>query len=253
MPWSSNSQLPSQFKVLPGSAQTLFRKTFNSVFEKYGEKKAIAIAWSVVKKKFKKDKKGDWVAKSSDFGEYDTDVIMKSDDIRPKILYEDTMAKSLDADTTHFYADVVISNTLPDNDNHVVDEALIKQWVDKINTNPELYKADLEHINLRMNQGRKVENDIDPEDIVKTKSAKIQNGELILTVEFNKHHKNFKETWDRAVDGWLGASVEIPRRTIKAVADGKLMRIVSGELSKFTLSKQPSNRYTRFLRTWKAG
>jgi len=64
MPYSKNSELPENIRhVLPQKAQTLFRKVFNSAHEQYTDEiRAFRVAWSAVKKQFKKvgDK---WVKK----------------------------------------------------------------------------------------------------------------------------------------------------------------------------------------------
>lgn len=63
-PYKTNKELPDSVKVLPAGGQTIWRKTFNSVEEDNDEETAIKIAWSTVKKVYKKvgDK---WVKKSS--------------------------------------------------------------------------------------------------------------------------------------------------------------------------------------------
>lgn len=64
MPYAKNTQLPAPVRhSLPSRAQTMFRKAFNSSFRKYGEISAFKIAWSAVKKEFKK--KGDkWITRA---------------------------------------------------------------------------------------------------------------------------------------------------------------------------------------------
>ena len=63
MPYSKNTQLPAPVrKHLPSRAQTIFRNAFNASFRKYGEISGFKIAWSAVKKEYRK--KGDrWVKK----------------------------------------------------------------------------------------------------------------------------------------------------------------------------------------------
>lgn len=73
MPYDQNSELPGQVKNnLPQKAQTIFRKAFNSAWDQYDspekrrkgadrEETANRIAWSAVKKVYKKNEKGDWV------------------------------------------------------------------------------------------------------------------------------------------------------------------------------------------------
>lgn len=64
MPYKTNKELPDSVKDnLPQGAQTIYRKAFNSADEQYDEEsRAHRVAWSAVKKEYKK--KGDkWVRK----------------------------------------------------------------------------------------------------------------------------------------------------------------------------------------------
>lgn len=77
MPYDKNSKLPDQVRNnLPEKAQTIFRKAFNSAWEKYDspekrkgetgrEETAHRIAWAAVKKSYQKDEQGRWVPKKS--------------------------------------------------------------------------------------------------------------------------------------------------------------------------------------------
>tara|TARA_Y100000310_G_C20117867_1_gene550108 strand:+ start:361 stop:558 length:198 start_codon:yes stop_codon:yes gene_type:complete len=63
LPYKKNSELPdSVLNVLPAKAQDIFRETFNSVYREKDEVTAFKIAWSAVKKKYKKKGKK-WVKK----------------------------------------------------------------------------------------------------------------------------------------------------------------------------------------------
>lgn len=61
-PYKTNKDLPDQVKVLPAAAQSLWRNVFNKSFPK-GEDYARKVAWSVVKKIYKKSG-NKWVRKS---------------------------------------------------------------------------------------------------------------------------------------------------------------------------------------------
>lgn len=63
MPYPSNSDLPQGVKVLPAEAQTIWRKTFNSSLATYNddEDRARKVAWTSVKRKYKKNDNGEWV------------------------------------------------------------------------------------------------------------------------------------------------------------------------------------------------
>jgi len=65
MPYKRNSDLPSSIQDhLPQHAQTIFRKTFNSAHQQYGnEERAFKVAWAAVKKQYEKNEQGTWIKK----------------------------------------------------------------------------------------------------------------------------------------------------------------------------------------------
>ena len=77
MPYKTNKNLPDRIrKNLPQGAQTIFRKAFNNAEEQYKdpskrrgkasqEEVANKVAWSAVKKEYKKSKEDKWVRKDS--------------------------------------------------------------------------------------------------------------------------------------------------------------------------------------------
>ena len=54
MPYPTNQDLPQQIKGLPEAAQTIWRKTFNNALKSNNEDSARKIAWSAVKRQYKK-------------------------------------------------------------------------------------------------------------------------------------------------------------------------------------------------------
>ena len=63
-PYDNINRLPDNVKnVLPIPAQITWLKAFNSAYPKYGDASARKIAWSAVKRKYKKGKDGKWVKK----------------------------------------------------------------------------------------------------------------------------------------------------------------------------------------------
>ncbi len=73
MPYDKNSELPDQvINNLPERAQTIYRKAFNSAWDQYEspekrredadrEETAHRVAWSAVKKVYRKSDRGTWV------------------------------------------------------------------------------------------------------------------------------------------------------------------------------------------------
>ena len=60
MPYKKTSDLPSSVRDhLPPKAQEIYMKAFNNAYEEYdNEETAFKVAWSAVKKKYKKDSSG---------------------------------------------------------------------------------------------------------------------------------------------------------------------------------------------------
>lgn len=52
--FKTNKDLPEQTKELPSHAKLIFRKAFNTAYSKLGEETAFKVAWSAVKKTYKK-------------------------------------------------------------------------------------------------------------------------------------------------------------------------------------------------------
>ncbi len=69
MPYATNKELPEAIKkYLPTHGQDIYREAFNSALAQYNDEKiAHQVAWSAVKKKYKKsDKSGNWLTKPTE-------------------------------------------------------------------------------------------------------------------------------------------------------------------------------------------
>ncbi len=70
MPYRDNTDLPDAVREhLPAHAQDIFREAFNSAWDEYAdrgderEKVAFQVAWSAVKRSYRKSRDGRWVAR----------------------------------------------------------------------------------------------------------------------------------------------------------------------------------------------
>lgn len=63
MPYATNTDLPDSVKNhLPEHAQSIYRTAFNNALEEYNsEERAFKVAWSAVKKEYRKEEDGQWV------------------------------------------------------------------------------------------------------------------------------------------------------------------------------------------------
>jgi cation transport regulator len=65
MPYATNADLPDGVRNhLPDVAQDIYRETFNSALEEYGqESQAARVAWAAVEKVYAKNEYGIWTKK----------------------------------------------------------------------------------------------------------------------------------------------------------------------------------------------
>lgn len=64
MPYDKKKDLPESVRhSLPAHAEDIYMEAFNSAWEQYDkdEERAHRVAWGAVKKKYHKNKDGDWV------------------------------------------------------------------------------------------------------------------------------------------------------------------------------------------------
>lgn len=181
MPYKNNSDLPDNVKsVLPSKAQTIFRKAFNSAYDKYGEKRARRIAWSAVKKSYKKVK-DKWVHKTKNKENYTTvRYTLQKDNIR--------ISKTKDGKSQ---LEVILTDNQIDKHKMKWSDQALKGFVNQINSEglKGYYPIEQEHEVLK-----KAFNDsMTPDEMedyikdlntgIKAISAKYDNGSLLSTVE----------------------------------------------------------------------
>jgi len=76
MPYRSTKELPDNVKVLPDRAKRIFMNAFNASFD-HGEEGARKIAWSAVKRKYKKNEKGEWILKEK-VQSFQSDIVLQN-------------------------------------------------------------------------------------------------------------------------------------------------------------------------------
>ena len=159
MPYSAISELPKQVKSLPLKAKKIWLKAFNASYHKYGEESAIKIAWSAVKKKYTKNKKGVWVTKSTVKAKA---VISKSGFFIPS-----------------YYFDAVLTSSTLDEDGQKVSPVLIKSIMHNIDEN-----GDIEHL--------KVFGDNRFNGVFKLIKKELDGDKLKIRFTINKAHPKYK-------------------------------------------------------------
>jgi cation transport regulator len=95
MPYRNIKELPDNVKLLPDRAKRIFMNAFNASFDK-GEESARKIAWSAVKRKFKKNEQGEWVLKEK-VQSFKSDIVLQN--YRIEAFSHDEILAMIDTET----------------------------------------------------------------------------------------------------------------------------------------------------------
>ena len=182
MPYSKITQLPATVKVLPTVAQKMFLRVFNTALPKYGETKSFKIAWSAVKKKFKKvDDK--WVANSASFEQ-------------PTYLYFDTTGTNIIKNSEdELIMERVLTTTDPNTDGFAFTTEDLATMEQQINDGGGEGDVDHEYLNklisLYGDDTQKIIQEIRKKrGIAKGIKAKMTDNKLWLQAKIDKRYKN---------------------------------------------------------------
>lgn len=204
----------------------MWESTYAAAKPKYGEKRASAIAWTAVKKKFKKVE-GKWVAKSSDFEAFKT------------VHYEfelESKSVTRSEDGEYVYYDYVLSSTGRDSYGTRFGEVFLKNEAARINQYGLVGRASSKHdlFDSLRDKGytpEQIEAIINAEDTgIRAIAAKYENGKLKATVRVKKDLESI-------VDKFTGASIEASILKDKVVGD----EFTQGKFVGFILTDKPSN------------
>ena len=179
MPYNKLSELPENVSgVLPTPAQKIWMSAFNSAFEKYGEDKARRIAWSAVKKRFKK-KEDKWVAKIRDTPSFKT----------VKYVFEPKEAIIGKEENGYSYLEYILSGNEEDLNGQRWSDFALKRFAEQINEEGlKGYMSD-KHTILELAK----QNDWSPDQIEEMSSkldtgieafkARYDNGQLVSNIK----------------------------------------------------------------------
>lgn len=210
---------------LPKKARSIWESTYEAAKEKYGEKKAAKIAWTAVKKKFKKveDK---WVAKYIIPSEYTTIRYVFTAD-------SNNVSKTEDGSV---YREYVLSSNAKDLHGDAFSDFALKRMAEQINEEKLKGRATNYHNRWKelLEEGltpEEVERRLQEEDTgIEAVNARYENGKLIARVRFAP------EAYEMAKD-LRGASVEA-RLPASAYRAGVYHQ---ARLQGFILTDKPAN------------
>jgi cation transport regulator ChaB len=225
-------------KKLPQKARRIWEATFTEAKKKFGAERASKIAWSAVKKLYKQ--KGDnWVKRSTDFITSSNKLLVRSEigDI-----------------SNDYFLDGCVATTYPnDYDNVVLTKELLDGIVENFRENKFNPKADIEHIESRLQRGFKVEIPETDKDILKTMDMEVKpfgDGNYGLHVKgmLDRTVENFEKIWYKLNNGFYDSfSVEIypdkSKKQLKQIPGGDYKEYwYGGNLHKFTITGRPIDR-----------
>lgn len=226
MPYSSINDLPSSIRnALPTHAQRIYLSAFNSAYSQYkDDSRSAAIAWAAVKRKYKKNEKDEWVAKSED---WDSLFIDTGD-----IVWE------LKGEVEEPYVVATISNTEIDQVKDMMTPSALKKIVDMINGKSVALITTAEGGDMKVN--------LDHEHILKDKRilprAKVVKAWLEKTgsrleakakILLNKDHPEFEMLRNNINNGFIdGVSIEFKAKNFEMVNGvRKLIDVLIGGLA----------------------
>ena len=162
MQHSESKDLQSKVKTLPVKAKKIFLKAFNKSIKQLGEKKALEMAWAVIKKMYSKSS-GKWVLKQ--------DVEIKSTINREGFFWNPS-----------YYFDIVLSSLSTHYDGVRVSEKLLKK-IDEMDLIDN--EGDINHLAIDGNS--------EYAGLFKRVGKEFKEGVLSIKVAINKTHDKYKE------------------------------------------------------------
>lgn len=233
----------AMLKKLPKQAAKIWEAAYQSAKGKYGPERASMIAWTAVKKKYKKSK-DKWVAKERSIT-VDTDITLTSEKLVCK------SEKIGESSNDYFIEGYIATKHSTPEDSIIFTEDLLKQLEEEIKKYPINIKGDLEHVNTRMRMGRKVEDNLPTyDDFMKIVDTRLDSYGLWVRAKLDKYADNFPILWNRIQDGFYDAfSIEVflDKEGIKEkFIDGKLFKeAYKGRINKFSLTGKPKDKFSK--------
>ena len=228
MPYESNDDLPDSIKRLPSKAQTMFRKAFNRVLEKgSSEEYAFKVAWSMVKKHFKKTEHG-WVAHGLGYEVYSFDMQNTGD-----VFVQH-------GEDGNYYLEGVLADTLPVSDGWAFTEGALAEFARQINeegvfgglTHEEYQDLLMKYSHLPPQEFVKHAR-TERKGIFKTLKAVFENGKLWIKALIDKRYvRHAKRFTKMSIEAWIPKNLQ---------REGKYY---GGKILGFALDNNPKNRRT---------
>lgn len=186
MLYNENSELPSAVKVLPSAAQSMFRSSFNTAYERgNGDASSFKIAWAVVKNRFVQTGES-WVARAGAFNE------------TTYYTFDATLDKELVTRTKdgHLVQTFILTDNIPDKFGTKPTDTLMAEWAEKLkieqpelDTDHELFEAVVQK--FRGNSEMIARAMKAKKGIAKIIDAVVDKGKLLVKVLFDKRYEKF--------------------------------------------------------------
>jgi len=235
---------------LPNKAKSLWESTFKAAKSKHSEERAAKIAWSAVKKKYKK--KGDkWVARA-----FIENIVLKSEPLSFKSA--ELVARSEgEVGEKEYFVEGYLATTDVNRDGLQIAPEFLEKLKDQIVDSKINIKGDLEHVKSLMEQGKKVDMDKiwTDEDLMLIRETEVNDGKLWVKVLLNKYVKNFDKVWYDIKQGFKDSfSVEFHTNQNKyemiPQGDKMIKYVKDGDIHRFCLTGTPMNQSARVLKSY---
>ena len=213
----------AMLKKLPPAMARQWEKVYQIAKKKYGEQRAAKIAWSSVKKSYKKQK-GKWVAKNAILSL----TLMKSGWLFPDYKFE-----------------FEITNDIWDDDNNRADPGLLSRLANhgKIS---KVGDVDHEYMCKKLNKmdiRSSLTEDTGTEGLYYLDSYKFENNKILGVIGMNKHHPLYNKYLNLHKKGkYLNVSAEFRNADIEE--DGIIS--YADELG-WSITNFPANKNTKYL------
>ena len=230
-------------KRLPKKARQIWESTYNSAKAKHGPERASKIAWGAVKNKYKKEG-NKWVLKGRS-------VLFKSE---ITINSQKLVCRSEgigDTSRDYLIEGYVATPNLVEEDGMIYTPKFLRSLEKQIREFPITVKGDIEHINHRLESGRKVKEEIPTmEDIMNIVDTKVDENGLWIRAKLDKYVENFPMIWERLKNRFYDAfSIEVYLDERKArlvnVGNGYVREVNEGRIKSFTLTGRPADKFAK--------
>ena len=244
--------MPTQtLKGLPPTAKRLWERIFKQNKTKLGADSAARVAWSAVKKLFKKE--GDrWVKKGAP-----KKMIGRSENF--EFSSEKLVCRSEMGDISNdYFVEGYIATPEPNKkDGYILTTELLEELDKQIKEMPISIKGDIDHINTKIARGQKINTSEVPtlDNILKLEESRVDEKGLWGKFKVDKYSDAFPKVWGRIKEGFYDAFsielyAEVGGSDLVSIEGEYLEKIKKGRIKKVSLTGQPKDTHSTITKAY---